>query len=316
MSDLLLQYELGLLDGEQRRAFESDLFGNPELARRLNTLRQVLRPLDAWSAAEPPPSMVDAIVAKARTTTPLQYVAAGSTIPPEWQRPVAKRPIITLREVVALAACIALFVGVLVPGLARTRNARLQSLCESNLASLGGAFTQYATENDGHLPSIGASKNWLAQPNVTNMAPMLRVRFISPSALVCPTSPVAAPDDDAVMKDPQGFLANPQYRFYSPQNMNGPVPTMRLRVRMPIAADANPLFVNGRYHPPTAHGRDVNSIAHGGRGQNVLFMDGRVQFLPTPVFGPERDNIWLAKNHESYTGTEVPSSATDAFLTP
>ena len=312
--DLLLQYELGLLDQEQRTAFESELFSNPELARRGEALRSVLRPLDAWRAPEPSASMVDAIMSRTRETTPLQYVAAGSSLAPLPQRRTPKRPIITLREVVALAACIALFVGVLVPGVARTRSAQLQSLCESNLASLGGGLSAYAAQYD-RLPSVGATQNWLNQPNRTHMGPALRIRFIQPAMLVCPTSPVAAPDG-LPGDDPQAFLNNAQIRFYSPQNMNGPAMPLRAPLNMPLAGDANPLFVHGQFLPPSGDRRDINSRAHGGRGQNVLLMDGRVQFLPTPMFGPDHDNIWQAENHKRYTGTEVPSSATDAFLTP
>ena len=55
---------------------------------------------------------------------------------------------------------------------------------------------------------------------------------------------------------------------------------------------------------------------HGGKGQNVLFNDGSIRFIKTPVLDENNDNIWTANNIEDYQGTEAQQSATDAFLTP
>jgi hypothetical protein len=142
------------------------------------------------------------------------------------------------------------------PGVAKTRNARLQSLCETNLASLGGAFGQYVVENNGDLPSIGARTSFVEHPNREHLLPILRLRFIAPSGLVCPTSAVAAPANYAEMKDPQPFLADKRFRFYSPQNLNGPLPPVRLHVQMPMAGDPNPLFEN--QPAPIAGGQNMN----------------------------------------------------------
>ena len=83
---------------------------------------------------------------------------------------------------------------------------------------------------------------------------------------------------------------------------------------MPLAADTNPVFEGGRFHLDAT--RPVNSRAHGGWGQNVLFLDGSRSFLRTPVYGNQADNIWQAENVQRYFGTETQRCATDAFLIP
>jgi hypothetical protein len=96
--------------------------------------------------------------------------------------------------------------------------------------------------------------------------------------------------------------------------MNGPTATMPDRIRVPFVADPNPSFEGGRF--VGADQLDINSRAHRGRGQNVLFNDGSIEFMPTPVYDRHRDNIWQAGDIYDYTGTETQSSVTDAFLIP
>jgi prepilin-type processing-associated H-X9-DG protein len=51
-----------------------------------------------------------------------------------------------------------------------------------------------------------------------------------------------------------------------------------------------------------------NSINHGGAGQNVLFADGHVQFLPQRTFG--EDDIFLNRDRKVAAGLD----ATDIVL--
>ena len=51
---------------------------------------------------------------------------------------------------------------------------------------------------------------------------------------------------------------------------------------LPLMADCPP-------HDPGAG----NSANHGGKGQNVLYMDGSVKFCTAPTAGVDRDNIYL-----------------------
>jgi hypothetical protein len=58
----------------------------------------------------------------------------------------------------------------------------------------------------------------------------------------------------------------------------------------------------------------LNSINHNRRGQNVLFSDGRVEFLKTRFIGT--DDIFTLQDIDVYQGCEAPSCETDFFLAP
>ena len=84
-----------------------------------------------------------------------------------------------------------------------------------------------------------------------------------------------------------------------------------------VLADKNPLFTTGGQKQGVPD--DAPSPNHADLGgQNVLTSDGAVQFIEIPVVerGNEADNIWHARGHRQYTGTEAPADESDAFLVP
>jgi hypothetical protein len=66
----------------------------------------------------------------------------------------------------------------------------------------------------------------------------------------------------------------------------------------------------------TGNLKTLNSINHNRSGQNVLFDDGRVEFLKTRSIGITNDDIYTLQDTDVYQGCEVPSCETDAFLAP
>jgi hypothetical protein len=58
----------------------------------------------------------------------------------------------------------------------------------------------------------------------------------------------------------------------------------------------------------------INSNNHKRRGQNVLFGDGRVEFMKTRFIGI--DDIFTLMDTDVYQGCELPSCETDFFLAP
>lgn len=331
-AEQLVEYELGLLEDPQRQELAAMLAADPVLAARLHATGEIIHAVNLWEAPEPPAGMVDAIMQRVGSTSPLEYVAASSSIDPDPNARFDSRPLFSLGEMVALAACILLVVSVFTPGMMSVRSRQLQSLCADNMAGLGRGLFSYAADNDGAMPVAAQPQpvNWLNQPNRNRLRPLIRLRFIAPSSLLCPSSNQKPDvDDDSVDGDRADrnidpnqqsmlrFLQRTGLPFYSIQNMNGQPSQFRGQFRMPIASDANPVLADGRFH------RDVdwqtNSTAHAGRGQNVLFHDGSSQFLKTPVVEPSAgaaDNIWKAEHVSEYTGVEAAQSATDAFLTP
>jgi hypothetical protein len=95
----------------------------------------------------------------------------------------------------------------------------------------------------------------------------------------------------------------------------------KLQCRKVLMADWNPLFED----MPEDYSKSfqmrltprllkLNSINHKRRGQNVLFRDGRVEYMRTRLIGA--DDIFTLQDTDVYKGCEVPSCETDSFLAP
>jgi hypothetical protein len=110
-------------------------------------------------------------------------------------------------------------------------------------------------------------------------------------------------------------FSTPRGISYDSLNLAAARPNLRPNRSVAYLADANPLFVGGKFH------RDVdpyttNSPSHRGKGQAVLLLDGSVNKMTSPIFGNSRDNLWLAGDILNYTGTETPADDQDSFLVP
>jgi hypothetical protein len=112
-----------------------------------------------------------------------------------------------------------------------------------------------------------------------------------------------------------GDFAKASNVCYDSLNMCGDRPNLRPPRVIAYMSDPNPLFVNARFNSSIDPVR-TNSPAHKFKGQRVLFLDGRVVRMTSPVYGPRGDNLWLAGTIRRYVGTEVPVDCDDAFLIP
>ena len=310
MQELLFDYALDRLDETTRAEVDCRLASDPAWAAQLQRIRRMLDPLSTWTAPDPPARFVNGILDRIEAAGRFRVLPA-STLPPNERRMGGGRPIISLPELVALAACIMLFVGVFVPSMSHSRYMAQRSQCQANLASIFGGLSQYAGQFDGQFPSIGPRPgvNWLReQPNTQNLQPMIQAGFVTPNVLVCPSQgkPGARQDRRA------GTLVICRY---SVQHQGGSGLRLGGRVCIPIVADENPLFVGRQFHK-LPNPLEANSPAHRGTGQNVLLSNGRVVWIALPVYDPYRDNIYTAGEATVYEGTEAPVSATDAFLVP
>jgi len=99
-----------------------------------------------------------------------------------------------------------------------------------------------------------------------------------------------------------------------------------------VAADRNPYILSPAGRPADvmkfipdlpgltggtpATGCAGNAFAHGGDGQNVLFLDGRVTFETRSYCGLDKDNIYLISNSTSGGGSAKGMIATTSFYVP
>jgi len=330
---MLLDYHLGQLNAEEIRQLEAALDTRPELAAKSQAVQQILRPLDAYDVPTLPADLGDRVLDHIAQNQTYSFQQAASSLPSASESELSASPFVSIRELVAIAACITIFVGVCVPAYYRVRNVAERSYCLNNLRQIGQGLAQYTNGNDGQLPVAAtiAHASWLpvktpGVPVVSNRRHpflLLKLELVKdPKAFVCPSRPDDVPmvllRDDDEGGGYQGFddFAQPANISYAYQNMNGPArPSPEASPDMAITGDLNPLFEDGRIHSLAPY--EANSRTHGERaGQNVGYLDGSAAWRTSPTCGFRKDHIFRAGNITRYTGTEVPQSNTDSFLIP
>lgn len=316
-ADQLLEWHLNLLDDDAAKWVESELQRDARLQAHSQKLGRILRPLDHWTAHPGPPNLAENIlqaIKHGRTAEPLE-VPRNRTF---------AFPFFRMRDIGAIAACIALLLGVFVPGASALRSRSQRILCASNLHDIGQGLSQYQASFAGSLPFAGFAPDstWLPGDDPTCYSSNSRHVFLlhkfgfvaKPNAFLCPSNKSAAPMKVAALDGCDDFGAGNNISYDS-HNLAGTTPNLRPGAAIAYLADPNPLFIGARFNgdidPQVA-----NSPAHGGCGQTVLLLDGRAEYMKSPVYGDHKDNVWTIEGVRKYTGRETPTRPTDSFLVP
>jgi len=326
----LLDLYLGQLTPEQRVELERRIATDPALARQNEALATVFRALDCAATPTPPENLADRVAARVAAVDPPRVVPTpdASTLDEE-EFPRLLPRIYSLREVIAVAAMIVLAIGLGVPSVLHVRERNQRMLCSNNLAQLGRGLQTYAASFGDSLPFAGWNPRHMSWqptndpnvetvPNRRHIYPLLPSGHVRTLWFVCPGGDdVAMPDEQVRHRDDFIESRNLSYAY---QNMAGVRPSLLDSPDLPILADNNPCFDDGRplfdaltrlgMHDPAKS----NSRAHRGAGQNILTLDGRVIWKDTPNCGINGDNIWTLDKVREYTGREGPQSKTDSHL--
>ena len=269
------------------------------------------------------------------------------TIPPSaqatQQQPVSDRSFLRpVFEIFAAAASIALVAGLLFPGLGVFRAHSRQVACERNLGSVGAAFASFAQDNNERLSEaqVKAGSPWWkigtqgqeVQSNTCYPFLLVKLGYVDTNAFVCQGYKQARPFkyDASSMAHMNDFpnRNNITYSFTLFCSDNG---NLFKSGRKIIAADLNPVFVpvftNVSCDPVFYQKmnefekvlldqqlKQMMSQNHRGRGQNILFCDGSVEFTNERIVNG--DDIFTVEGVDAYTGREIPASQNDIFLAP
>ncbi len=314
---LLIDFILGRCDEpsaeDVRRRLESD----GEFASLHEGLNRVFAALGLCRSADPPADLCERVLARVNSSDRAEVL---KVVQPGGGMQLRR---FSIRELSALAAAAVIVVGILLPSLRQAHRLTRRSLCANNVWAVGAALNHYANGSEGAFPSSPAATDaWLHQPgdkyasNSAALFLLIRGRCASPETFQCPSVGGRAftPSDD--MTD----FPSPQSINYSYQHsLNAPVrrdlgPLATVAEQMVIFADATPVFTGGTFHPERAE--HAISENHPDGGQNVLYLDGHVNWATDCRIGVNGDNIWLVEGVSDYTGKEKPASPTDTFLLP
>lgn len=239
-------------------------------------------------------------------------------------------------DVLSVAAMLLIGTAVLWPMLSGAIEYNRKLACQSNMQAAGLGFGQYIKDYREVLPMASASpagNPWWEvgrspeRSNSANQYTLVRSGYSKMGDLAC------AGHADACRDDPKpgamDWESFPQVS-YSYRMMFG-----RSRTTLTPTPDSLLLSDRAPIQIVQADGRRQltiapfgNSFNHSGKGQNLLFGDGSVVWLSSPVLS-SGDNVWLPRTLESILsqkaqpvsaeriqGNEAPASDEDAFVGP
>jgi hypothetical protein len=336
---LLLDMHLQQLEPEEASRVQEALTAFSDLAGKNERLCEVLSLLERCEAPPVRPGLAEAVLARVEAQTaiyPFDKPAPVSHAHAVSAHEMSSSPVLSLREIIAIAACITLFVGIFVPGYFKAQSIAVRNRCLDNLRQVWGATSEYAAGNNGQLAYMGYNPgaSWLPTKasnirrfsNTAQMYALVKGGFVRDTLVfICPASPNARPmrpegDNYAAFDD----FAEPANTSYSYLFNNTPKP-IRLSemnggpdTRIGLAGDHNPFFdakSAGTMNPyDEASG---NSPTHdNGAGQNVVFVSGWAGWFRQPTVGVDNDNVYRAGKLGRYLGTESPVCSTDTLLVP
>lgn len=311
MDENLVGYLLKALDADEQRTVEMQLSDHPEAQRRLEHLRRRLDLLacDAVDADPPDGLWVRTLAAIAEhkcrdlPRAPLARPEAAVAGRAWWRR----------ADLLVAAALLLIVGGVGATWLIAARDRERLVACKDNLRRFHYALWNYSEDHDGRFPEVGSQ----APTNVAGIfVPILNDAGVLPSSITLgcpgPEGPTTSPPptltelNELYRTNPMAFSATASTLggcyAYSLGYREGDGPAARHRgltaqmdKRLPILADRPPA-------PSTPDFAQANSPNHGGRGQNVLFIGGNVEFCTTRDVGLDRDDIFLNRERQPRAG--------------
>lgn len=315
----LLGYLLGALDDEEQEALEVQLKHDATLRQQLAELHKILGPLRTGKTTYAAPTGLAERTCQAVANAAADSIArshpgrAAVTPDPARLSGLAGETALTpaasdaapavvasggwswLDLAVAASILVASFL-LLFPAIENSRFRSQIVACQDNLRQIGMALVQYSQRNNGYFPYVPSQGRLAAAgvyaPTLVNSGDLTESRLV-----VCPGSPMAQRGGFVIPTLQQLEMAEPGDNLNQLRNTMGGSYGYSLGYT-----------VDGAYRPTRNLGRPMfalmadapdytqpgfQSLNHGGRGQNVLFEDGRVIFLPSPKPNQQADDVFL-----------------------
>lgn len=288
----LLGHLLGALDDDEHQSLDARLEQDDDACRELAAWRRRLAPLEAMRPDfEPRPGLARRtcrlVAAYATSTVNSQLAAAKPRMSPH-PMPPSRTTHVGWFDMAVGAVLLMAAVALVLPAIESSRfQARLAS-CQNGLRQFGLALTQYSNHQRSELTQL-ASRERLTSAGLAATSLIKNIYSADSRHAVCPDAWLAT----------QGILGNTRHVETQLASIQLPAtdsPDMLLGATDNRSQDWSGAWRNGTTDgwrsPPSpanmplladAPSADVPGqtlASHGGRGRNVLYADGRTDFLP------------------------------------
>jgi prepilin-type N-terminal cleavage/methylation domain-containing protein/prepilin-type processing-associated H-X9-DG protein len=189
----------------------------------------------------------------------------------------------TLIELLVVIAIIGILAGILLPVLSRARESARKTQCASNVKQIGMGLIMYANENAEAFPVSTTA------PVAMTSLKLLHPDYVSdPRTFNCPSDTSVTATTNAGLSATTGDAFDKDECSYGYDRLH----TQADDADVALAAD-RPTNVATTTGPTAAtnspnHGGTVAAVTGtdvAGRGQNVVYVDGHVEFVISPLAG-------------------------------
>ncbi len=207
----------------------------------------------------------------------------------------------TLMELLIVIGIIGLLAGILLPVLSRAKESARRTQCASNIRQIGMGLMMYANENEEVFPQDTTTV--VERPSMRSLNMLYNTYISDKKIFKCPSDAKVTKLTNAGMS-----ISTANDSFDQIECSYGYDYTHTQ------ADDAGVALASDR--PPANPSAIANSPNHKGRGQNVVYIDGHVEFVNSPLAGwyeadgVTRDNIFLNAAGEA----SVSSGGSDASI--
>lgn len=310
MEENLIGYLLKALDDGPQREVEASLRESPELRARLELLERGLAPLAAdREAPEPRPGLVLSTLARIAEYQ-CRKLPDAPPAPRTQSAPVGRS---WLRRPDVLVAAVLLIVlgGIGSSSLIHLwRDYYGRTQCRNNLSLLWGGLRRYCDVHNGNFPLVeekGAHGVAGIFVPILGDSGMLH----SEISIACPAQERRRPENRSVREMEDLYVRDPDQFFLEARKLAGgyaytlgyrdttghhglrcdTVESDCLKL-LPIVADRLETLMQN------------NSANHGGKGQNVLYLDGHVEWRTTRNAGINGDDIFVNRHDQLLAGED------------
>jgi hypothetical protein len=335
---LLFDYCLGLTSIEQTAEAEALISSNEQAALIHTKLKATLEPLDSLESESCPDSLAERTVLRLNSLANSSQYRLQELLASEQNRKFTTKSRLrsdfgrklATAAVLMIAGSLLVTTFQAVSGYARHHS--LLQQCQMQQSSIFQGLHNYISDHDGQPPDIATSVGapwWKVgdqgnenHSNTRRVYLLVKEGYVKPADFVCRACEYGetiqmTPEQLSKFKDfPSKRFVTYSFQISCRQTRNG-----TLLCRNVIMSDWNPLFeeLPDDFSKQFSLRLDkklltLNSNNHNRRGQNVLFGDGRVEFLKTRFIGT--DDIFTLQDTDVYQGCEAPSCETDFFLAP